>query len=268
MSRFNLKKRPSLIPIFNKVLEEKAKPQYKSSDEPKLKPSDFGNPCFRYLFYSYLRTEKDFYPSSKEQKTFDVGTALHEMMQSWLQSSDSFIPYLDPQTNKIPISPMTGLPDPEFKIVFPPLEVKVGKIDGVVIIDNQLWLVELKSIKDELFIALNEPKDAHQIQANIYVMGFEDNRKKGLYNHIPQLSGLGPVQGVIYNYFNKNTGDIKDYVVLVSETAIKTIFDKYKKFKKYVENKELPPKTKYYCNSCAFRVKCKNEINPLRCKNE
>lgn len=256
-------KKISLLPHFTKVLEAKAKPNYKSSGEPKLKPSDFGNPCLRYILYSYTRTEKDFYSTPKQQKIFDTGNAIHHMMQEWLQSSDIFIPYLDPKTNQIPISEINKLPDAEFPIVFSPLEVKGGKIDGVVVLGDEVWLVELKSIKDENFSTLKGPKDDHTIQANIYLMGFEDNRRKGAYDHIPQLQNLGPAKGVIYQYFNKNTGDIKEYVVGAAEDTIKKVFSKYKTFKKYVDRGALPPKTPNYCSTCAYRIKCKNEFNPL-----
>ena len=262
-----IKKRISLIPHINKALNKRAEPYVSKNKQPRLKASSFSSPCLRQILYDYTHTTKDFSPSAKEQKIFDVGHAIHELIQEWLQESGVYIPFKDPITGLIPINKFNGKPDPEFPITFAPLEIKKGGVDGVVKLSDQLWLVEAKSIKQERFEELIETKKDHRIQANIYIGAFEQNRAQGAYSHIPELEGTDIVQGVIYLYLNKNTGEFKEYVESFDKEVLHKVFKKYEEFKEYVNEKELPPKTDHFCPWCPWRTKCKKEFNPLRAES-
>jgi len=261
-----LKNKISLLKKIDSYLRKAANPKYSNDWKPKprIKPSDLGSPCYRKIYYSYLRIPRDFPLKAKEKKIFDTGDAYHEMIESWVKGTGCLIEYKDPKTGLVPKD--RWKPDKlnsEFPIAVPALEIKMGKIDAVLKINGQLWLGEWKSMKSEKHQKLEEPVDSHRIQANTYVQFFEYCRAQGMYDHIEELEDLGEVQGVIFLYVNKDNTEVKEYVVQKEDSDLEEIVAKVAKVKKYVEDKELPEKTDDYCFFCPWNKSCQKNYNPL-----
>lgn len=261
-----LKAKISLLKLIDRHLKKIANPKYSNGwkPEPRIKPSDLGSPCYRKILYSYLRVPRDFPLKASEKKIFDTGDAYHEMIESWVKGTGCLIEYKDPKTGKVPKDKWK--PDKlntEFPISVPQLKIKTGKIDAVLKINGQLWLGEWKSMKSKKHEELKEPQDSHRIQANTYVQFFEFCRAQGMYDHIEELQDLGEVQGVIFLYANKDTTEIKEYVVPKEDGDLDEIVQKVSRIFKYEEDKELPPPTEDYCFFCPWNKSCKKNYNPL-----
>lgn len=259
------KPKVSLISKIDSYLRKIANPYYDNSkSKPRVRPSDLGCPCMRKILYSYLRIDPDHKITADQKKIFDTGDAFHDMIKEWVKGAGLLIEYKDPKTGELPISKYTGKPDSEFPISVEELEIKSGKIDGILILDGKLWIGEFKSSKEEKFEDLIDATDEHKIQANIYAHIFEFCWERGDYDHIKELEPFSEIAGVIFLYCNKNNTDLKEYVVLKEDSSLEAIVAKYSELKGFVERKELPPKTEHYCFFCPFSTKCKKEFNPLK----
>jgi CRISPR/Cas system-associated exonuclease Cas4 (RecB family) len=262
MKGLKTKETVSLMKKIDIYLKKISNPKHYAG-APRVKPSDLGSPCMRKIFYSYLRTEPDQRIMPKQKRIFDTGDAFHDMLKSWTKGVGCLIEYTDPKTGKLPINKWSGKEDGEFPIVVEELSIKQGKIDAILKLDGKLWIGEFKSIKDEKFHELKGAQEEHKIQANTYVHLFEFCLNRGDYKHIKELDGFTEVEGVIFIYLNKNDSEPKEYVVLKDDEHLEKIVEKISVLKKYVEDKELPPKTDHYCYFCPFNKKCKKEFNPL-----
>jgi hypothetical protein len=225
-------------------------------------PSTLSSPCERLIFYKYLRIQPDFTPNPKSCRIFEAGDALHGMMKDWVRRSVGLIDYRD-HSGKIPLHWVTKLPDPEFPVDDSDTGIK-GKMDGVGVVDGQLWIYEFKSIKAEYFRDLSAPQAKHQKQAAPYVFLFEKDLRAGKFSHIPELDGFDTVAGVIYLYLNKDNQELKEFRVEKSfeflDDALRSAFSCLS----HVQAETLPEKTEDHCYNCDFRLKCAKDFNPLK----
>lgn len=265
LSKSLAKSKLSLISKINAHLLKSANPYYGPDYKPKprIKPSDLGSPCYRKIYYSYLRTDPDQKIKPDQKRIFDIGDAVHGMIGDWVLGAKLLIPYRDLKTGEIPLSKWTGKPDMEFPIVVPELDIEKGKIDAILKIDGEIWIGEWKSSKSSKFEELTAAQDEHIIQANTYVHLFEYCLQRGDYAHIEELSGITEVKGVIFLYLNKDTSELKEFIVPKMDDSLEVVVEKIAKIKEFVDKKELPGKTEHYCYFCPFNKKCKKEFNPL-----
>lgn len=254
-----------LTPLINESLFKSANPDYGNwKGKPRIKPSDLGNPSLRRIFYSYMRVPADNKIDAKVKRIFDTGDAFHDMIKGWVRGlapAVQFIEYRDTDGN-IPIDRWSGKPNGEFPIKVEELDIKEGKIDAIMIIDGKLWVGEFKSIKDNKFQPLDDAQDDHKIQANTYVHLFEYCLQKGDYAHIEELKGFTQVEGVVYLYCNKDTSELKEFVLPKDDSDLEEIVEKIAKIKDYAEKKKLPPCS---CNPkswCPWNKKCSKNFNP------
>lgn len=224
-------------------------------------PSVTSSPCHRRILYKFLRIEPDFFPTAKQVRIFNTGDALHDMMKNWVRKSVGLIDYRLPDGTQ-PINWFTKAPDLEFPVADESLQIK-GKIDGVSIVDGEVWLFEFKSIKSEEFKKLKGPQEGHKKQGMPYAFLFEQDLKAGKYDYIEELKGRREVAGVIFMYLNKDNSELKEYRLAKDfsyfETVAQTIFT----ILEHVEAKTLPEPTEDYCHNCEFRLRCNKNLNPL-----
>lgn len=244
--------------VIDKYLYKKAAAPLPYTPAPAFSPSKLGTLCLRRMYYDYLRTEMDQPFQSFLLRIFKTGNIVHDMIQEWLMETNQLIPYRN-KDGSIPKSRWTGKPDIEFPVKDKNLEIK-GKIDGIGIIDNELWIYEIKSINADKFKALKVPQQDHIDQAMIYNYLFETALQQGQYAHIPELKGWYKVSGIIFIYFNKNTSFFKEFRVEPNILTFEKILRKIALVKQYVNNDELPPPTKAICEQCPFAKKCAQDM--------
>jgi CRISPR/Cas system-associated exonuclease Cas4 (RecB family) len=228
--------------------------------KPSLHPSILGDPCFRKKYYSYFRTPQ----MPREIPSILIlenGISTHERIQQWLADTGVAIDYLDPQTGLPPVK--NGRPDTEFIISIPELLIEKGKIDRLITLNNELWIVEIKSIGSKKFYELIEPTYEHLVQGTIYLFGFEKCLKKSAYSHIPQLVCTNlQVRGVRFLYVNRDNGQMKEFLVERNEALFIEICKDIQELSTYLSSKELPPKHENnFCRYCPYASYCKKDQN-------
>lgn len=127
-------------------------------------PSVLGNPCDRFLYLHYrgMLPEQDI--SSQLQRIFDHGNVTQDRYKRYFQK-------------------MKLLVADEIRVIIdhPPIK---GRADLLLKIpDSGDYLVEVKTINDRGFSALNGPKDEHRVQLQIYLNILEIERGGVLYEN-------------------------------------------------------------------------------------
>ena len=247
-------KKESITSIFNDSFKEKEK----SSNyvpKPKFRPSMLGSPCMRKVFYSYLNITPDYPFSIKSKKIMELGNKVHDMVTSTLREAGVLIDYMK-KDGTPKLSFFTGEPDYEFPLKDSELEVS-AKVDAVVVLDGELWIVEIKSIKHEEFLKLkNNPKPDHLLQGTIYYYLFNKLLKEGKFSHIERLANFTQAKGLKFVYVDKTTMDILEIDKKASDKIFMDIVSKILKIREYNNSRELPPKTPHFCANCQWRDKC------------
>lgn len=235
----------------------------------KIKPSVVGSPCMRKIYYTSAGMTPDYgFPLDGKLRML-MGDAIHDIMAKVLRESGALIDYHNPD-GTIPRDFKGKNPDGtviygdenrEFPISFPELFITSGKIDGVVVIDGELWIAEFKSINQKGFSGLMQPKTDHMIQACSYYYIFNEHLKAGKYAHIKALDGFTEAKGVYYLYINKDDTDIKEFKTTKQDEFFAQIVQKIIDVRAAYDSKTLPPKTQDYCYSCSYRDSCKKNKN-------
>lgn len=234
----------------------------------RVKPSSIGIPCLRYLLYECMRVTPDFSKSLELLWYGEAGSAYHTFLQKDLKKAlaaegHKFIEYKTIKEGRVPKSRYGDGLNPEFLIRSKKLQVKRGYIDGVLIIDNELWILEIKTASPNSMKALRKPKDEHLAQGHFCLNLFNMNLRMGYYSHIRELKGWGPAKGVIFFYVDRNSPAIqKEFRVLLDKDVMKQLVNKVQFLQKASVSKKLPPKSQHFCYNCEFRKKCgKNQLS-------
>lgn len=140
-----------------------------------------------------------------------------------------------------PIKPRFYYVEPGFFIE--ELRVK-GHTDGIIIGKDKRHILELKSMKQEYWQSLIEPKPEHIDQAQIYCGAFG-------------------CDGIIFQYESKNTQEIKEFIVPADPAKYEEMLQKARTFWACLEQGTLPNKV---CRTvaegrwCAFKEYCFTEF--------
>lgn len=127
------------------------------------------------------------------------------------------------------------------EIDIPNKEIVHGRADVIVNIDNEPYVVEIKSINSAAFFKRNEPDPDHYKQLQMYLHFF--NIKKG-----------------ILIYENKNTQELKEFTVEYDEKTVREILEKFEILKAQIQNNIVPPVNdveEWRCGYCPYAEECK-----------
>ncbi len=252
----------NLVSIFYDTL----KPDPPKDPKPNsfnVKPSEIGSKCMRKIYYGAFKVPKDFDVTPDIKKMGKMGDGLGTILSNAYRNQGILIDYID-EDGSIPIK--FGAPNQEFPIKCPELGVKSGFIDGVYILNGELWLGEYKSCTDKAFPKLKKPKSPHLEQAILYLFVFNKLLKEGRYKHIKELDGFTEAIGMRFVYVDRNNMVhflMKEFVYTIEQAKpifIKTV-NKINNLLEYTTKKELPPKTPEWCNTCSWRAKCSKNYN-------
>lgn len=231
--------------------------------KPSFSPSVLSGKCYRKVFYAYNKVPKDYDMPVRNKLICEHGNYLHSMLSNIFRKQKVLVDYYN-EDGSFRKNRFTGETDFEFPLEDLDLEIK-AKIDAVLILDGELWLGEYKSIKEEDFFKLKEPKIDHMQQATIYLYCLEKQLNEGNYKHIKEIAKFKEIKGIRFLYYNKNDTinkkenmilPVKEFAVGKDEPLFKDIIDKILTIKEYSIKKELPPKTFDFCPNCEYRKKC------------
>ncbi len=258
------KKKTLIVDALDKHIDDSNKPYIHKNKEPRFIPSGLGTPCLRKLFYIYSKVPQDNDVPVMVKKAGLVGNVYHDKLADLLREMNVLIDYYDEDGNQL--KDPNGNIDLEFPIKAPDLKIK-GKIDLVLKLKDKIWLGEMKSSTTKSFEYLKRmkkpaPKSQHLPQGLIYLYIFTQMLKDGEFKHIKELEGIKEVEGIIFIYINKDNHEFLEIPIKRNDKEFIKIVQKMKTVEAYYEQKQLPPGTSDFCNSCPWHSKCvKNKLS-------
>lgn len=234
--------------------------------QPSHSPSNLGSKCLRKIYYNYWRLDRDVPLTHREARIFALGHHVEDMIMVWLRGIGEHIPYRNKGNGEIPLDrDGSGKQNPQFPISSEEFKIKKGFIDNIGIdTEGKLWIYEIKSCKAEKFESLQEPYPEHKVQAGLYYIIWNQMRAAGEFDHIKEIPPtVTSAAGVKYLYFNKDTSEMKEFVITpdILKSYIENITERLQKINGFVDTKTLPPTTQDYCSYCAYQKKCKDDYN-------
>lgn len=127
------------------------------------------------------------------------------------------------------------------EVDIPPQSNIHGRADAIIGIEGKPYVVDFKTCSHFKFTKMNQPQPDNAKQLQLYLHYFK----------IPQ--------GILL-YEDKNTQEIKEFVVDYDKESAQDILNKFEKLKQQIENDEIPsvPKDieKWRCKYCDYREEC------------
>jgi CRISPR/Cas system-associated exonuclease Cas4 (RecB family) len=129
------------------------------------------------------------------------------------------------------------------EIPIPPQEIVSGRADAILCMDNENYVLDIKSINSMIFRNLGSPKEENIYQIQLYMHFF--GIKKG-----------------ILLYVDKDQQELKEFFIDYDEKLCSGLMDKFYALKGQIESDVLPERLNDYpknwqCNYCVFREICK-----------
>jgi CRISPR-associated protein Cas4 len=128
------------------------------------------------------------------------------------------------------------------EITIPAQEIIHGRADAIVNINDEPWVVEIKSINSYGFQKLERPKKEHVCQIQLYLHYFKI--KKG-----------------VLIYENKDNQDLREFEVEYDEKFAKALVEDFHILKHMIDNNIIPPvpndMEEWECNYCDYSEECK-----------
>jgi len=184
-----------------------------------IHPSSIGK-CRRGVYYELMDAPGEMVDEADERKLPEVGNAIHRMVQEWITA----------RTSAKEFTSETRMRFPAFKFSF--------RCDGIFVVKD--WVLEIKTISDSAFTALQvpRPQDLGQVHCYMYTLD------------IPRC---------ILLYVNRNTGEMKEFKVYFSDkiwrdkvlAVLAAVYEHRDK-----GTRPPRPKSKYECERCKFRRHC------------
>ena len=246
-------------------------------------PSQAGK-CMRANYYMRTNAESDGSIDPRTQRIFDNGTYTHERLQAYLLDMGLLI------CDEVPLI------NEAYNIQ--------GHTDGILDLEDEVAVLEIKSINDRNFSALKDAKEEHKKQGLIYLYCLEERRKylhenflnrkdflnsekerrsyfQSRYQHMKdghkysreekienevKLNLIAddilfdtdkPITKVVFLYENKNTQDLKEFVVernISTEHILTEVLKGYSYLNECISSCTLPERegTSKSCNMCRW----------------
>ena len=159
------------------------------------------------------------------RRIFDNGTMTHRRLQKYLKDMSAFPEY---GVNLVQ----------EEAPIFEPIYRIGGHTDGIIEINGERFILEIKTINSYGFNKLKEPYAKHVDQAHLYMY----------------CTGI---KKALFFYEDKNTQKVKDFVVDFDPVIMSIILEKLGAIKEAIINKRLVESEYLTCNKCDFKDICK-----------
>jgi CRISPR/Cas system-associated exonuclease Cas4 (RecB family) len=128
------------------------------------------------------------------------------------------------------------------EINIPPQELITGRADAILSDGKELYVLDIKSINGQIFKSLQEPKEEHINQIQLYLHFFK--QKKG-----------------ILLYVNKDTQDLKEFFVDYNPQIVQNLLKGLGDLKIKIERNIIPDRIPgwpedWQCQYCQFKEIC------------
>jgi len=128
------------------------------------------------------------------------------------------------------------------EIRIPPQELISGRADAIITLDNELFVVDFKSMNSMIFRKLAEPKEENVNQLQLYLHYFK----------IPK--------GILL-YMSKDTSELKEFVIQYNSGLARNLLSNLESLNKKIKANVLPERLADYpqswqCQYCQFKDIC------------
>ncbi len=128
------------------------------------------------------------------------------------------------------------------EVSIPAQEIISGRADAILCIDNENYVLDIKSINSMIFRKLTEPKEENIYQIQLYLHYFK----------IPK--------GILM-YIDKDQQNIKEFMIKYDPELVRGLLKGFNELKEKVESDVIPERVEGYprnwqCQYCQFREVC------------
>jgi hypothetical protein len=216
VARFNSTNSAKFIDAYDKFVCDKIVKERSRTPHTTFAPSQLR--CNRRSWFRIRGVAPDTMPNPDRalQFTADIGTAIHRLVQSNLQEiyGDCWVPLEDYMKLLNPEYTYTCTPAPDSLEYFLDIEKPPVRcaVDGILKIDNEYYLFELKTIEGSSFQDLTGPKQEHIDQ--LYAYSTLLNLTHVLIVYVDrQYGGMKCYELKIPEYIHRETWERMDYVM-------------------------------------------------------
>ena len=184
--------------------------------------SDAGK-CSRATFFKFKKAPREAM-EARVLRLFDHGDYIHQLIMR-------------------PLLSMRGIHVVASEVNIPPQELIGGRADAVLSDGKDLYVLDIKSMNSMTFKTLTQPKEDHVNQLQLY------------------LHFLDPQKGILL-YVNKDTQELKEFVVSYDAKRVQSLLNKLKDLKTKIDANIIPQRipewpNNWQCKYCSFKEICK-----------
>jgi len=195
----------------------------KNREQTRFYITDAGR-CPRSIFFKFKRAPKE-EMDARVLRMFDHGNYIHRLILSSLFS--------------------LGLVRSS-EINIPSQKVISGRADAILSWENELYVLDIKSMNSFLFKNLSQPKEENLDQLQLYLHFFA-------------------IQKGILLYVNKDTQELKEFIVIYDRTRSEKILKDLDQLKTKIEANIIPKRLDDFpsdkqCQFCQFKEICKQVL--------
>ena len=178
--------------------------------------------CGRAVFFKFKNAPRKEI-NANILRLFDHGDHIHQLIMS-------------------PLLSMREIHVVASEVNIPPQEIISGRSDAIVSDGKDLYVLDIKSMNSMIFDRLKEPKEENVDQLQLYLH----------YFRIPK--------GILL-YVNKNTLDLKEFIIELDEKRAESLINSLKDVKKDIDEGFVPSRlfdypSNWQCRYCQFRSIC------------
>jgi len=205
--------------MLKELIEKYYQDKRTEKDKVKFYISDAGK-CARQIFFKFKKAPRaEMEP--RLLRIFEHGDIVHQKLVRTLESLSVI------ESVEIPIHPREDIS---------------GRVDAIVSIEGERYLVDFKSINSSILRGMEEPKQEHVFQIQLYLHFF--NIKKG-----------------ILLYEGKDTLELKEFPINYDENLAKQLLKEFEELKQNLLKNIIPDRLIDYpenwqCTYCQFREIC------------
>lgn len=128
------------------------------------------------------------------------------------------------------------------EIKIPAQEIVSGRADAILCINNENYVLDIKSMNSMIFRSLTQPKEENIYQLQLYLHFFKIKK------------------GILF-YIDKDKQDIKEFIIEYDPNLVQSLLKDFEELKKKIEADIVPKRfdgwpDNWQCKYCQFRETC------------
>ncbi len=205
--------------MLKELIDKYYQDRQKDRDQIHFDITDAGK-CPRAVFFKFKKAAKeDIEP--RVLRMFDHGDYIHRLILNALFS--------------------VGLVRSS-EISIPPQQIISGRADAVISSNNELYVLDIKSMNSMVFKGLNEPKEENLYQVQLYLHFFQ-------------------IQKGILLYVNKDNQELKEFIFEYDPILAKKLLAGFLDLKEKIDSDVIPERLEswpenWQCRYCQFKEIC------------